>query len=75
MKQNRKEILKTIFKLFLTRHYEDVSYDDMIKATNISKGGLYHYAPNKIELFRLVHIAKKRYRFPTIYAIFNYREE
>lgn len=25
MKQNRKEILKTIFKLFLTRHYEDVS--------------------------------------------------
>ena len=54
MKQNRKEILKTIFKLFLTRHYEDVSYDDMIKATNISKGGLYHYAPNKIELFRLV---------------------
>lgn len=54
MKQNRKEILKTIFKLFLTRHYEDVSYDDMIKATNISKGGLYHYAHNKIELFRLV---------------------
>lgn len=54
MKQNRKEILKIIFKLFLTHHYEDVSYDDMIKATNISKGGLYHYAPNKIELFRLV---------------------
>lgn len=54
MKQNRKEILETIFKLFLTRHYEDVSYDDMIKATNISKGALYHYAPNKIELFRLV---------------------
>ncbi len=52
MKQNRKEILKTIFKLFLTRHYEDVSYDDMIKSyKNISKGGLYHYAPNKIELF------------------------
>lgn len=37
MKQNRKEILKTIFKLFLTRHYEDVSYDDMIKATNIPR--------------------------------------
>lgn len=54
MKQNRNEILKIIFKLFLTRHYEDVSYDDMIKATNISKGGLYHYAPSKIELFRLV---------------------
>ena len=52
MKQNRKEILKTIFKLFLTRLPEDFSYDDMIKATNISKGGLYHYAPNKIELFR-----------------------
>lgn len=34
MKQNRKEILKTIFKLFLTRHYEDVSYDDMINAKN-----------------------------------------
>ena len=39
------------FQLFFTRHYEDVSYDDIIKATNISKGGLYHYAPNKIELF------------------------
>ncbi len=33
---------------------KNVSYDDMIKATNISKGGLYHYAPNKLELFRLV---------------------
>lgn len=54
MKQNREEILKTIFRLFITRHYENVSYDDMIKATNISKGGLYHYAPNKLELFRLV---------------------
>lgn len=54
MKQNREEILKTIFRLFITSHYENVSYDDMIKATNISKGGLYHYAPNKLELFRLV---------------------
>ena len=54
MKQNREEILKTIFRLFITRHYENVSYDDMIKDTNISKGGLYHYAPNKLELFRLV---------------------
>ena len=40
MKQNREEILKTIFRLFITRHYENVSYDDMIKDTNISKGGL-----------------------------------
>lgn len=56
MKQNRKEILKTIFKLFLTRHYEDVSYDDMIKATNISKGGLYHYALYLLKLGKKLKI-------------------
>ena len=40
MKQNRKEILETIFKLFLTRHYEDVSYDDMISLEQVKKSRL-----------------------------------
>ncbi len=48
----RSLILKTASKLFSERGYESVSVQDICSACGISKGGLYHHFPGKIEIFQ-----------------------
>src|SRR5579863_4111373 len=46
----RNVILKTALQLFLKKGYKDVSYQDLMEKTGLSKGALYHHFKSKKEL-------------------------
>ena len=46
----RTTILRVALQLFLKKGYKDVSYQDLIKKTNLSKGAIYHHFASKDEL-------------------------
>src|ERR1700693_3524864 len=46
----RSNILKVALLLFLEKGYKDVSYQDLVKKTGLSKGAIYHYFSSKEEL-------------------------
>ena len=46
----RTNILKTALLLFLEKGYKDVSYQDLVKKTGLSKGAMYHYFASKEDL-------------------------
>jgi AcrR family transcriptional regulator len=50
----RTNILKTALLLFLEKGYKDVSYQDLVKKTGLSKGAMYHYFGSKEELLLAV---------------------
>jgi AcrR family transcriptional regulator len=50
----RTNILKTDLLLFLEKGYKDVSYQDLVKKTGLSKGAMYHYFASKEELLNAV---------------------
>jgi AcrR family transcriptional regulator len=50
----RSNILKTALLLFLEKGYKDVSYQDLVKKTGLSKGAIYHYFASKEELLNAV---------------------
>ena len=50
----RTNILKTALLLFLEKGYKDVSYQDLVKKTGLSKGAIYHYFASKEELLNAV---------------------
>lgn len=51
-KNNRKEILyRESFKLFLQRQYEGVSLKDIETATGMTRGAIFYYHKNKLDLF------------------------
>ncbi len=47
-------ILRTALLLFLEKGYKDVSYQDLVKKTGLSKGAIYHYFASKEELLNAV---------------------
>jgi AcrR family transcriptional regulator len=46
----RYNILKGALQLFLQKGYKDVSYQDLVKKTGLSKGAIYHYFGSKEDL-------------------------
>ncbi len=46
----RVDILKIALQLFLKKGYKDVSYQDLIKETGLSKGAIYHHFKSKEDL-------------------------
>ncbi len=54
MKDTRETILKTAYNLFLYNNYEAVTIDSIIKATGLTKGGIYYYFASKEEIFKAV---------------------
>ncbi|WP_066498097.1 TetR/AcrR family transcriptional regulator [Abyssisolibacter fermentans] len=46
----KQEILETALKLFITKGYEKTTTNDIMKAINISRGGLYHHFASKEEI-------------------------
>ncbi|MEO5788519.1 TetR/AcrR family transcriptional regulator [Gelidibacter sp.] len=44
---NKELILKTAYKLFLKKGYQSVSIKDIMEASNLSKGGIYHHFESK----------------------------
>lgn len=54
-KNNRKDLLYyEAFKLFLQHQYDGVSLNDIEKATNMTRGAIFYYHDNKLELFKAV---------------------
>ena len=54
-KNSRKEQLYyEAFKLFLQHQYDGVSINDIEKATNMTRGAIFYYHENKLELFKAV---------------------
>ena len=47
-------ILRTALLLFLEKGYKDVSYQDLVKKTGLSKGAIYHYFASKEDLLNAV---------------------
>lgn len=50
-KQGRKKIITTAFSLFLSKGYKSTSLNDIIRATNSSKGAIYHYFKSKHAIY------------------------
>jgi AcrR family transcriptional regulator len=51
MNDTKDFIIKTAFKLFLLNSFRDVTMQEIVKATKLSKGAFYHYFKSKEELF------------------------
>jgi AcrR family transcriptional regulator len=47
-------------QLFLEREYDDVSTEEILARSGVSRGALYHHFPTKLELFRAVYEASER---------------
>ncbi len=50
-KQGREKIITTAFTLFLNKGYQKTSLNDIIIATNSSKGAIYHHFKNKHAIY------------------------
>ena len=51
MSDTKNFILETSFKLFLQKSFKEVTMNEIVKATGLSKGAFYHYFPSKEHLF------------------------
>lgn len=51
---NKEIILKEAFRLFLSKGYDAVSFADLVEATNITRGGMFHHFKGKEDLFNQV---------------------
>jgi TetR/AcrR family transcriptional regulator, cholesterol catabolism regulator len=51
----RREVVNTAARLFAERGYHDTSIDDLVEATGLQRGGLYHYIDSKQHLLLLTH--------------------
>ena len=51
-RENRKnQILNAAFEVFVKKGYSKTTMDDIVLASKLSKGALYHYYGSKKELF------------------------
>lgn len=41
--------------LFMTRNYGEVSIDDILKRSGVSRGAFYHHFPTKLDLFLVIY--------------------
>jgi TetR/AcrR family transcriptional regulator, transcriptional repressor for nem operon len=51
MIDTKEHILRTAFRLFITKSYKAVTMCDLEKATGLTKGAFYHYFKNKEEIY------------------------
>lgn len=51
MHETKLHILKIAFKLFLQKNFKEVTMQDIVKETGLSKGAFYHYFESKEQLF------------------------
>ena len=49
--ERRSEILEAALRIFVSKGYADTRMDDIVVATGLSKGALYHHFSSKRELF------------------------
>lgn len=51
MKESKELILNSAFSLFLQKSYKEVTLNDIVKTTGLSKGAFYYYFESKEKLF------------------------
>jgi TetR/AcrR family transcriptional regulator, cholesterol catabolism regulator len=51
----RREVVDVSARLFAERGYRNTSIDDLVEATGLQRGGLYHYIESKQHLLLLTH--------------------
>jgi AcrR family transcriptional regulator len=54
-KERRDEVVDIAAKVFAARGYHATSIDDLVQATGLQRGGLYHYMEGKKELLIRIH--------------------
>ena len=47
----RRHYLNESFRLFLKKGHADVSFSDLVEATNVSRGNMFHHFKNKEDIF------------------------
>jgi AcrR family transcriptional regulator len=53
-------VVEAAHELFMERDYEQVSTEQILERSGVSRGALYHHFPTKLDLFRAVFVASER---------------
>ena len=56
----RRAVLEAAHDLFMERDYGEVSTEQVLERSGVSRGALYHHFPSKLDLFRAVFEASER---------------
>jgi AcrR family transcriptional regulator len=56
----REALVKAAHELFMERDYGEVSTEEILERSGVSRGALYHHFPAKLDLFRAVWEASER---------------
>jgi len=56
----REALVEAAHELFLERDYEQVSTEEILARSGVSRGALYHHFPTKLDLFRAVFVLSER---------------
>jgi AcrR family transcriptional regulator len=56
----REALLEAALELFMARDYDEVSTEEILERSGVSRGALYHHFPAKLDLFRAVFMASER---------------
>jgi AcrR family transcriptional regulator len=53
-------VVAAAHELFMERDYEQVSTEQILERSGVSRGALYHHFPTKLDLFKAVFMASER---------------
>jgi AcrR family transcriptional regulator len=53
--RRRQEVIDTAARVFAERGYHATTIDDLVEATGLQRGGLYHYIDGKLDLLIAIH--------------------
>jgi AcrR family transcriptional regulator len=56
----REALIDAAHELFVERDYDQVSTEEILERSGVSRGALYHHFPTKLDLFRAVYEANER---------------
>jgi AcrR family transcriptional regulator len=56
----REALVEAAHELFMERDYEQVSTEQILQRSGVSRGALYHHFTTKLDLFRAVFVASER---------------
>ncbi|HWJ43700.1 MAG TPA: helix-turn-helix domain-containing protein, partial [Solirubrobacterales bacterium] len=56
----REAVIEAARELFLAEDYDQVSTEQILDRSGVSRGALYHHFPSKLELFKAVYEASEQ---------------
>ena len=66
-KDRKHQILEAALRIFIIKGYSKTTMDDIVNASNLSKGALYHYYKSKKDLFLSLIDHWETYTFKDFY--------